>query len=165
MKEYKSGFLQSGSGTYLVLARTWQQSGLRWVVSAVDALRSEAGVTLASASVSQRSSRHRDTGDGRQVPPAPGEVTSRSRLPSGERCGGHPEPCGGLSSGVDIQRCWGPKPPGGQTGGQSALSQPLRSPGALPEGLPFTRAGLSRILSQVECWAHCLAPALGRLHL
>lgn len=32
-------------------------------------------------------------------------------------------------------------------------------------GLPLTRAGLSRSLSQVECWAHCLAPALGRLHL
>lgn len=71
----------------------WQRSGLRRVASAADAVRSKAGVTLASEAYRSEAA---DAGDGSQVPPAPGEVPSGSWLPSGERCGGHPEPCEGL---------------------------------------------------------------------
>lgn len=85
----KQFFPQSGSGTYLAAER-----GLRWVVSEVDAVRSEAGVPLAS--VGAYRSVAADAGDRSQVPPCPREVPSRSWLPSGERCGGQPEPCEGL---------------------------------------------------------------------
>lgn len=101
---------------------------------------------------------------GSPVPPS--GVLSRSWLPSEEHCGGHPEPCEGLHlwSGHSVllgaaASLWSDR----WSEGPFSATQELL--GLFRRGLPFTPAGLPRIVNQVQCWAHCLVPALGRLHL